>query len=677
MAKGLEEQLLEMLNRQKAAWALCGKNFADLTKVLHKDFSINGQNVRVQCNPARVRSSCANTTASAIAERKCFLCADNRPAEQETVRWRGYDCLVNPYPIFNHHFTIASVKHEPQNLDSVLDDLTDLAAQLPHHFVFYNGPRCGASAPDHLHLQVGVPEQIPMFGWTDNIQQDQPVSIWGEEGLPAVAIVNANTPHLAAQRTRLVMRELTKGDDEPMVNIIARLHNNTVNVYIIPRRAFRPEQYYAQDDSQLLISPATAEMAGLLITPITEHLNKITADDIRSIYSQCSFTQAELHKMITPVPIIHVGVASSDNVRSYRGEDGLAHLDNVIIGKDFHWQQARSFRYEGTVRKVSIDGEKHFINDIDAESYLRSVISSEMSPNSPSELLKAHAIISRTWLLRGIVERGCITQSQTPPAGDIRIRIYERDAHKGFDVCADDHCQRYQGVHNSTNQAVSDAVSQTSGMVLTYRGEVCDARFSKCCGGHTELFSTCWADIDFPYLTSHEDPYCNPYKYPLNTFSLNDYDRPTSDYYAWQVTITGSEIRQIVKQKTGIDLGDIIDLEPMRRGPSGRICLMKFKGTHSSLTVGKELEIRRLLSPTHLYSSAFEIETTNTAGGDGAAQTANADSSETAVFRLKGRGWGHGVGLCQIGAANMAAEGKTFREILDFYYPGTEIVTLY
>ena len=644
----LEEQLTSLLARQLSSWGLCGKNFGDLGSVMHRDVLVANRVVRIQCNPARIRSSAANVSAAAVKERPCFLCENNRPKEQETVIWRSYHCLVNPYPIFSRHFTIAAAQHKPQRFDDVVADMMDLAELMPQHFVFYNGPRCGASAPDHLHLQVGVPEEIPLK--------------WNEPH--GCYHIIADTPQLAALRTKLLMHNLktiTHTTEEPMVNVIARYFNKQIHVYVFHRRLFRPWQYSAEEPERILVSPATAEVAGLIITPSVEHYNKITATDIASIYEQC------LYPADYQQPLVSVGICSATNCKLTHDAQGLNVLDRVTIGRDFHWQQNLGLRFQGSMRTTDVKGVPWYVNDIDVEQYLISVICSEMAPAAPAELLKAHAIISRTWLMHAILQQEdtngekCHHQVTDGETYHHQV-IYERDAHTAFDVCADDHCQRYQGVHDNINEAVANAVKSTEGIVLEYHGQICDARFSKCCGGTTELFSTCWADIDYPYLTSHPDPYCDPEKHPLNKYALNTYDYATKDYYRWQITVSGEDIRRFILEKTGMDLGDITDLEALERGPSQRIKKLRITGKLRSIIVSKELEIRRLLSPTHLYSSAFDISKTD---------------DKKHVFQLRGRGWGHGVGLCQIGAANMAEEGYTHKQILDFYYPDTQLTKIY
>ncbi len=346
------------------------------------------------------------------------------------------------------------------------------------------------------------------------------------------------------------------------------------------------------------------------------------------------------------------------------GSTAVMKVSGVTIGKGFHWQQNRDYEYRGrfVVRRVE-GGKSVLINNLPLEEYLRCVISSEMSQEAPPEFLKAHAIISRSWALRKITkatERLSEGKVNTPQT---IITWQESDAHKYFDVCSDDHCQRYQGIAHC-NEQVAEAIAATSGLVLMHQGEIADARFSKCCGGTTELFSTCWADSDLPYLTPIADPYCSPHYIrshgllPAVTKALKDYDR-TTDYYEWTETVDASLVRANLKAVFGIDKGPVESLQITQTGASGRAKQLLVSCQNGSVSIGKELAIRRLLSPTHLYSSLFSIEPRE--GG----------------FTLRGKGWGHGVGLCQIGAAAMAVEGFSAQEILQFYYPGTELKKAY
>lgn len=331
-------------------------------------------------------------------------------------------------------------------------------------------------------------------------------------------------------------------------------------------------------------------------------------------------------------------------------------IGNVTIGIGFHWERDERQSFSGDVCLKRDGNLMVVINRLDVEEYLKSVISSEMSADAGIELLKAHAVISRSWLLRG----GASEHSEVcQGASDRIVKWYERDAHRLFDVCADDHCQRYQGLHRQRNGNVNRAVEATSGMVLTYDGEICDARFSKCCGGRTERFSTAWADVDYHYLQPVSCPYCDTHDASVLRQVLNDYDTETVHFHDWEVRYSAGEISELICRRSGIDFGGILDLVPIRRGESGRIYELKVVGTKRTLTVGKELEIRKWLSGSHLYSSAFDVV------------------REGTDFVLRGHGWGHGVGLCQIGAAVMAERGYRYDEILSHYYTDSELQKIY
>lgn len=329
-------------------------------------------------------------------------------------------------------------------------------------------------------------------------------------------------------------------------------------------------------------------------------------------------------------------------------------LNDVTIGNGFHWERHQQQTFLGTLRFIVDAGQIQAINELPVEDYLESVISSEMSATSSLEFLKAHAVISRSWLLYQM--RNKKSEKQEIKG---ELRWYDREDHALFDVCADDHCQRYQGLTTQRSSLPIQAVSATRGQVLMFSGELCDTRFSKCCGGRTEEFQYCWEDTPKPYLQSVECRWCDTQEKNILRQVLNDYDQETSDFHDWTVEYAVEELSALVREKIKIDLGDITDLIPLDRGKSGRIWRLRIVGTKSSIIIGKELEIRRALSPTHLYSSDFEVEK-------------NGNS-----FILHGHGWGHGVGLCQIGAAVMAHEGMKYRDILLHYYPGAEIKEIY
>ncbi len=336
-------------------------------------------------------------------------------------------------------------------------------------------------------------------------------------------------------------------------------------------------------------------------------------------------------------------------------------IKDVVIGIGFHWERTEHQTFRGVLKLIDEEGMLRAVNVVPVETYLASVISSEMSANASMELLKAHSVISRSWVLRQMEHSIPVTaaEDEEEVRDDFIVRWYDSEGHTLFDVCADDHCQRYQGITRQSNPNVVEAIEQTRGEVLMSEGEVCDARFSKCCGGVLETFENCWQPVHFPYLVTKADPYCNTTDKRILSQVLNNYDQETVNFYRWDVKYTAEELSELVKRKSGIDFGVITDLVPVMRGESDRIVLLKVVGDKRTVTVGKELEIRKWLSESHLYSSAFDVEKTS----DG--------------FILHGKGWGHGVGLCQIGAAVMGEKGFNYREILEHYYPSATVEKLW
>lgn len=365
-------------------------------------------------------------------------------------------------------------------------------------------------------------------------------------------------------------------------------------------------------------------------------------------------------------------------------------LTDVTIGIQFHWERKEIQRFKGKLEIIRENDHLTAVNHLDIEDYLCSVISSEMSATSSPELLKAHAVISRSWLLAQQEKAQELKQKASPYCSVSKneneyICWFDREDHANFDVCADDHCQRYQGITKASTPAVYDAIETTRGEVLTYHGKVCDARFSKCCGGITENFENVWEPVVHPYLNKRYDTsrheqfpdltreeearrwinsfpsvFCNTTDKQILREVLNDYDLSTQHFFRWEVRYTQQEIAALLKEKLNIDFGQISDIQPLERGTSGRIIKLKIVGSRQSLTIGKELLIRRALSPSHLYSSAFVV--------DKEIQQGNVTG-----FCLKGAGWGHGVGLCQIGAAVMSTQGYSYQEILRHYFPHTEL----
>ena len=379
-------------------------------------------------------------------------------------------------------------------------------------------------------------------------------------------------------------------------------------------------------------------------------------------------------------------------------EEGFI-LHDVTIGINFHWERKEDQRFEGSLKIIVENGKLTAINRIGVESYMLSVISSEMNATASKDFLKAHAVISRSWLLAQIEKNREIKNSQKKYSafeerGEELIKWYDREDHVNFDVCADDHCQRYQGVTRANTENVRKVIEETWGEVLTYNNKICDARFSKCCGGVVEEFKYAWEDADHPYLVaildkdqtlpipdltdekeaekwilSSPEAYCNTTDKGVLSQVLNNYDQETTNFYRWVVEYEQDYLSDLIKRRSGIDFGDIIDLQPVARGTSGRMWKLRIVGTKKRLTIGKELEIRRTLSESHLYSSAFVV------GKEGEIQ--KGANKVPAKFILRGAGWGHGVGLCQIGAAVMGEKGVAYEKILLHYFVGAQIEKRY
>lgn len=714
----------DMLARQLTTWEVAERNYAALSSLSEKTCDVDGMEIRVVCNTGRVRSTAAAVSATDISGRPCFLCGKNRPPEQLQLPWRGYSVLVNPYPIFPRHFTVVAAGHEVQKLHGRLADMLDLARMLPGYVVFYNGPHSGASAPDHMHFQIGNLDFLPL---ERNIQHNGLTAV-AESGTARMSTVNSDVMSMTvidgdsnedmAVLFDSMMLPVAAGDEEPDYNVLCYSRDSgRLRLVVMPRRCHRPDCYYAGDP--LLISPGAADMAGVVTTVRAGDFGRTDSDVLRDVFRQVSRRA---------VPMVSVGIMSAHEVdvnelslsgdavsrHRYGVADGMVtdngkptgrkdillpglgrlfEIADVTIGVGFHWQRRETQRFAGSVKLIVTGDDVTVINIIDVEEYLRSVISSEMSATASLELLKAHAVISRSWLLSQIARRD--KKSCRPAAaghdvcGDEVIRWYDREDHGLFDVCADDHCQRYQGVTRQTTARVADAVAATRGEVLRYGGELCDARFSKCCGGVMEQFENCWEDTpkpylaarrdsadetDFPDLTVEEvarrwiggrpDAFCASADGRVLSQVLNNYDRETVDFYRWTVSYTDRELSELVGRRSGIDFGMITDIQPLARGTSGRIFRLRIVGTKRTVTVGKELEIRRWLSDSHLYSSAFTVDK-------------RMDASGCTRFVLTGAGWGHGVGLCQIGAAVMGDRGYGYRDILTHYYPDADVTAEY
>lgn len=686
------KELNKFIKDQLSVWQLASSNFRALKTAPSHEVDVFGLKCRIQYNPRRVISSTADTSPAAIASRKCFLCADNRPKEQfhlgfEGRKGRNYHIQINPYPIFRGHLVIVRDEHIPQEIWHHFPDMLDFAARYKDYLVFYNGPSSGASAPDHLHFQAIPKHNLPLEDVVDEFL-DHPgeplatvkdASLYKFDGYArgVFALKATTSKSLAKLFYRLLdCTDRGKGEEEPMFNLYAYVKNGEYRTIVVMRSAKRSHHFYSEGADHLTISPGAADIAGLFVAPFREDYDKADTALLEELLSEVCISEDEQNMIVWRLTRhqekISVGLLSAKEIRfeiisdgagpqtvkwhdgriSYNGmlydelyfdsmtlstlfAEASFILYDVVIGIDFHWQQKRTFKYAGGLKFI-VEGDRiTAVNCIGMEDYLMSVISSEMKSSASIELLKAHAVISRSWL---------------------KARLKDHKAgHEHFDVCADDHCQRYQGLTMAVGDDVCRAIDRTWGQVLEYGGDICDTRYSKCCGGRTELFSTCWEDMDLPYLQSVEDPFCDCENSSILSQVLNDYDLHTADFHDWTVQYTTDELSELVRTRTGIDFGTIVALEAVERGPSGRIKYLRITGTLREEVIGKELAIRKALSSSHLKSSAFEIEKSP----DG--------------FVLKGRGWGHGVGLCQIGAAAMAAQGYDYRQILSHYYAGAEI----
>ena len=762
-----DSSISRFFNRQMEKWADARHRFRDLKHVETHQLS---DQLKVQWNPARIVSTGAKIDKKTLGDRPCFLCDKNRPKEQISKQIdERFLLLVNPFPILPVHFTIPARKHQPQSIYKNYGEMHRFLSLHSELMVFYNGPKCGASAPDHLHFQAGTSGILPLqANWqrlsrnlTDiiSLNDDEKIALIHDFVVPAFVIISKSEDSDEALFQRLYKSMPVRGDEtEPMMNIIAWRKGDEYISVVIPREKHRPEAYFAEGDAQMMVSPGALDMSGLIITPREEDFRKLTEESATAILQECGVSTDKMNSIVTKLkaskeaelqvgtsalysydkePEVKVGIVSGQKIhfslnKPYlaKGEtvigeqevefseggvlwngnqyssltfhpqsaDASFSLSDVTIGVNFHWERKETQTFLGTLRFVVESDKICAINELPVEKYLESVISSEMSATSSLELLKAHAVISRSWLLAQMKKRRDVAESGNnffsfTKKEDMLIRWYDREDHTIFDVCADDHCQRYQGITKETSPHVAEAIRQTKGQVLLDGDEICDARFSKCCGGVTEEFQYCWEDTPKNYLTAVRDialgiestlpnltneeeaekwirfnppAFCNTQDKRILSQVLNDYDQETVDFYRWKVTLTQEKLQQLIADRLKMDLGSVLDMKSVERGTSGRISKLQIIGTEKTFTIGKELEIRRTLSDSHLLSSAFIVD--------------KYDIDEQGVpqrFELIGAGWGHGVGLCQIGAAVMGEEGYLYDAILLHYYQGAEIKKLY
>lgn len=763
-----DSSISRFFNRQLEVWTDARHRFRDLKHVETRQFS---DQLKLQWNPARIVSTGAKIDKKTLGERPCFLCDKNRPKEQMSKQIdEKFHLLVNPFPILPVHFTIPARKHQPQLIYKNYGEMHRFISLHSDLMVFYNGPKCGASAPDHLHFQAGTNGILPLqTNWqrlsrnlTDiiSLNDEEKISVVRDFIVPAFVIISKSAESDEALFRRLYKAMPQRDDEtEPMMNIISWRKGEEFISVVIPREKHRPEAYFAEGDAQFVVSPGALDMSGLIITPREEDFRKLTEEKALSLLQECGVSEEKMNAIIAKLkaakdaedaaeasstlynkgkqPDVTVGIVSAQKIhfslnKPYlaKGEkvlgeqvvefseggvlwngnqysqltfhpqsaDASFSLSDVTIGVNFHWERKETQTFLGTLRFVVESDKIVAINELPVEKYLESVISSEMSATSSLELLKAHAVISRSWLLAQMKKRREVAESGNnffsfTKKEDTLIRWYDREDHTLFDVCADDHCQRYQGITKETSPHVAEAIRQTKGQILMDGEEICDARFSKCCGGITEEFQYCWEDTPKTYLTAVRDialgvehtlpnltneeeaekwirfnppAFCNTQDKKILSEVLNDYDQETVNFYRWNETLSQEKLQQLIADKLKMDLGAILDMKAVERGKSGRISKLQIIGTEKTFTIGKELEIRRTLSDSHLLSSAFVVD--------------KYDKDEQGVpqrFELIGAGWGHGVGLCQIGAAVMGEQGYHYDAILLHYYQGAEIKKLY
>ena len=758
------DEIEAFFKKELEEWPEAAERYKALEEgVQTKELQLGEVTLATQWNPARIVSTGASIDKKTISERPCFLCDNNRPKEQHKLMTeKHYQILVNPYPILPQHFTIPMRRHTPQSIYGSFGTLRKMAWDMPKHIVFYNGPLCGASCPDHMHLQAGSRGIVPLErDWTmyeKGLRKLYPLTgeqaasmeeagnvgsrcgLYLLEGYACPVFVIRSMPtesdSLLCQRVYKAL-PIVGDESEPRLNIVCWRQEGTssrpdeIVTLIFPRSKHRPDCYYAEGKEQLLISPGALDMCGLFITPREQDFKALTAEKAQAILQEVTLSEEELKPIITQltdkpeeaVPEdekkqdnlpsvdqeVSVGIMKDavirfcmnspyhakgtevtgeqvaeytdggirwrDNVYqelTFRPQDEGASsftLHGVTIGQKFHWERQESQTFQGILKLVVDEDKIVAINILPVEDYLTSVISSEMKSSCSLEFLKAAAVISRSWLYAQMQRRQEHAEQPAPFFTFVKgegesIRWYDREDHTIFDVCADDHCQRYQGITRASNPQVAEAVSATRGQVLMYDGKICDTRFGKCCGGQTNEYQYCWENIEVPYLRSVKDPFCNTSDKKILRQVLNDYDLETRDFYEWTEEFSQEEAHDLITKHLKMELGPILGMEIVEKGPGGHISKLRIVGQEKSFIVGKELEIRRMLSTSHLKSSAFTIETKNVRNG------------VPQRFVLHGRGWGHGVGLCQIGAAVMGEQGYSYKKILKHYYTGAQIKSL-
>ena len=714
----------KFVHDQLSVWPAVAAKYRALKAAQTRQAAVGGILVSLQSNPGRIQPP----------ETGCPLCEENYLKHQHTLPFEGrkgrkYNILVNRSPIFQNHLVITRDIHAPQTIWHRYPDMLDLARMLGDYVVFYNSPNSGTSVPEHAHFQACPKGYMPLERVAGRLLRavreasgEIPASLKGElefvdsvrdaqlfhyrrfaRGVFMLRAVTAKS--MAKMFYRLLdCADLREGETEPRFNALSFFSEGEYRAVVVLRT----------ETVSMGLRPGAADMAGFFVIPDEELFSRLRPEDMQRVLDDVTLDEASekqvLWRLVRTQPKIEVGILSASEICfeiiadgagpqkvSYRegkiDYNGALYdelvfeaatistlfaepsfiLYQVPIGIGFHWERKEDQRFAGTLRFIVEEGKVRAVNIVGVEDYLLSVISSEMKPTASLEFLKAHAVISRSWVMAQMEKRRqrkaaplpfvCdnqpslatwldISHSTAPDSQEI-CKWFDHDDHRHFDVCADDHCQRYQGLTRVVGYKAQSAVDQTWGQVLRYGNSLADTRFSKCCGGRTELFSTAWQDVDYPYLTVHDDPWCDTEDDEVLSQVLNDYDMETVHFHDWTVRYPIDELSALIERRSGRRIGRLTSLEVLSRGGSGRIKRLRVCGTEGEFIVGKELMIRRILSESHLQSSWFDIEMT---------------PSEVI---LHGQGWGHGVGLCQIGAAVMASKGKTYEEILSFYYPGT------
>ena len=685
--------IYKFVRDQLSRWPLACENYRALKNVQVREVEVGGLTVKLQFNPARIVSSAARLSKEDIAARKCFLCRENRPQEQMLVKFDGrkgkkYHILVNPYPIFPDHLVIAMNRHTDQSIWKRYVDMLDLARKYDGFTFFYNGPKSGASAPDHHHFQAAPKGLIPLQNDIDRLWKDirdEKEGCAGQEqnagGLDfliseqdaslyhyskfttGIFALKAETSKSAAKMFYRLLDcvEQQEGDKEPQFNLFTWWQDGEFRSIVILRSRHRSHHYFSDGPDHLTMSPGCADMGGVFIVPVEDEYHKITPELLTEMVQEVSVSKGQetriINRLTRTQPKIEVGIMSAKEIEFEILSDGAGSrkavlregkieydgalydelhfgsktpstmfaepsfvLHGVTIGVNFHWERKEDQKFAGELKIIVDRGMLTAINIVGVEDYLLSVISSEMSATASEEFLKAHAVISRSWVMAQIAASRK-EQEKVVPEGvhdvpslisdldcrlyhesketdnDVReyVKWYDHEDHTKFDVCADDHCQRYQGLTRATGETVRKAIDSTWGQVLTYEGELCDARFSKCCGGKMERFSVCWEDKDYGYLQPLPDTegqkadgkcFCDTQDKAILGQVLNNYDQETVDFFRWTQEYGIDELSELVARRSGTDLGRILHMEALERGESGRIYKLKITGTQKTLVIG-------------------------------------------------------------------------------------------